>query len=154
MGPWSPPAESGHPVTAPASPPIAVEEWNAQVVVSALSGSGRDEFNPALDQGLVLDDDAKASFTTAESFNQPQASELSTQAMSKADYRTHDGGGLKIMLQIRNDLPVIAEGVVSGEVLSHVTIPQNLQISVGQSIALRGRNSLLEVHEAHQIADN
>ena len=43
--------------------------------------------------------------------------------------------------------------IVSGEVLSHVTIPQNLQISVGQSIALRGRNSLLEVHEAHQIAD-
>jgi adenylate cyclase len=44
--------------------------------------------------------------------------------------------------------------IVSGELLSHVTIPQNLQISVGQSIALRGRNSLLEVHEAHQIADN
>jgi class 3 adenylate cyclase len=44
--------------------------------------------------------------------------------------------------------------IVSSEVLSHVTIPQNLQISVGQSIALRGRNSLLEVHEAHQIADN
>lgn len=44
--------------------------------------------------------------------------------------------------------------IVSGELLRHVTIPQNLQISVGQSIALRGRNSLLEVHEAHQIADN
>jgi class 3 adenylate cyclase len=44
--------------------------------------------------------------------------------------------------------------IVSGEVLSRVTIPRNLQISVGQSIALRGRNGLLEVHEAHQIADN
>ena len=44
--------------------------------------------------------------------------------------------------------------IVSGDVLSRVTIPQNLQVSVGQSIALRGRNSLLEVHEAHQIADN
>jgi len=44
--------------------------------------------------------------------------------------------------------------IVSGEVLSHVTIPQNLQMSVGQSIALRGRNSLLEVHEVHQIAGN
>jgi hypothetical protein len=39
------------------------------------------------------------------------------------------------------------------DVLSRVTIPQNLQASVGQSIALRGRNSLLEVHEARQIAD-
>lgn len=44
--------------------------------------------------------------------------------------------------------------IVSGDVLSRVTIPQNLQVSVGRSIALRGRNSLLEVHEAHQIADN
>src|SRR5450755_3838947 len=44
--------------------------------------------------------------------------------------------------------------IVSGEVLSHVTIPQNLQISVGRNIALRGRNSLLEVHEVRQIADN
>lgn len=44
--------------------------------------------------------------------------------------------------------------IVSSEALSHMTIPQSLQISVGQSIALRGRNSLLEVHEAHQIADN
>jgi class 3 adenylate cyclase len=44
--------------------------------------------------------------------------------------------------------------IVSGEVLSHVTIPQNLQIGVGQRIALRGRNSLLEAHEAHRIADN
>ena len=44
--------------------------------------------------------------------------------------------------------------IVSGEVLSRVTIPQNLQVSVGRSIALRGRNSLLEVHEAHQIADD
>ena len=44
--------------------------------------------------------------------------------------------------------------IVSGDVLSRVTIPQNLQVSVGQSIALRGRNSPLEIHEAHQIADN
>ena len=44
--------------------------------------------------------------------------------------------------------------IVSGEVLSHVTIPQNLRIGVGQNIALRGRNSLLEVHEVGQIADN
>jgi class 3 adenylate cyclase len=44
--------------------------------------------------------------------------------------------------------------IVSGEVLSHVTIPQNLQIGVCQSIELRGRNSLLEVHEAHQITDS
>jgi hypothetical protein len=35
-----------------------------------------------------------------------------------------------------------------------VAIPQNLQISVGENIALRGRNSLLEVHEVRQIADN
>jgi len=44
--------------------------------------------------------------------------------------------------------------IVSGDVLNHVTIPHNLQISVGQNIVLRGRNSLLEVHEAHQIAHN
>ena len=44
--------------------------------------------------------------------------------------------------------------IVSGDVLSHMMIPQNLQVSVGQSVALRGRNSLLEVHEAHQIVDN
>ena len=44
--------------------------------------------------------------------------------------------------------------IVSGDVLSCLTIPQNLQVGVGQSIALRGRNSLLEVHEAHQLADN
>jgi hypothetical protein len=42
-------------------------------------GSGRDEVNPALDQGFVLDDVANASFTTAESFDQPQASELPSQ---------------------------------------------------------------------------
>jgi class 3 adenylate cyclase len=42
---------------------------------------------------------------------------------------------------------------VSGDVLSRVMIPQNLQISAGQSIALRGRSRLLEVHEARQIAD-
>ena len=35
------------------------------------------------DQGFVLDDDANASLTTAESFNQPQASELSSQ---RADF--------------------------------------------------------------------
>jgi adenylate cyclase len=44
--------------------------------------------------------------------------------------------------------------IVSGEVLRRVTIPEALQISIGQNIALRGRNSLLEVHEAHQIAEN
>jgi adenylate cyclase len=44
--------------------------------------------------------------------------------------------------------------IVSSDVLSHMMIPQNLQVSVGQSVALRGRNSLLEVHEAHQIVDN
>jgi adenylate cyclase len=44
--------------------------------------------------------------------------------------------------------------IVSSDVLSRVTIPQNLQASVVQSIALRGRNSLLQVHEAHQIADH
>jgi hypothetical protein len=33
----------------------------------------------ALDQGIILDDDANAFFTAAESFGQPQASELSSQ---------------------------------------------------------------------------
>jgi hypothetical protein len=42
-------------------------------------GRGRDEVNPALDQGFVLDDVANASFITAESFDQPQASELPSQ---------------------------------------------------------------------------
>lgn len=36
------------------------------------------KLNPALDQGFVLDD-ANASFTARESFDQPQASELSSQ---------------------------------------------------------------------------
>ena len=44
--------------------------------------------------------------------------------------------------------------VVSGDVLSRMTIPKNLQVSAGQNIALRGRQRLLEVHEANQIADN
>jgi class 3 adenylate cyclase len=44
--------------------------------------------------------------------------------------------------------------IVSGDVLSRVMIPQNLRVSVGQNIVLRGRSSLLEVHEAHQIAEN
>ena len=38
---------------------------------------------PTIDQGFVLDDDANASFTTAESFNHPQDSELSSQ---RADF--------------------------------------------------------------------
>jgi hypothetical protein len=42
-----------------------------------------DEVNPAADQGFVLDDDANAFFTAAESFDQPQASELSSQ---RADF--------------------------------------------------------------------
>jgi class 3 adenylate cyclase len=41
--------------------------------------------------------------------------------------------------------------IVSGDLLSRATIPQILQISVGQSVALRGRNSLLEAHEAHKL---
>jgi class 3 adenylate cyclase len=41
--------------------------------------------------------------------------------------------------------------IVSGEVLSHVAIPQNLQISVGRNIALRGRNSLLEVLKSDKL---
>jgi adenylate cyclase len=44
--------------------------------------------------------------------------------------------------------------IVSGEVLSHVTVPRNIQLGVGQRIALRGRHGLLEVREAHQLADN
>ena len=41
--------------------------------------------------------------------------------------------------------------IVSSDVLNRVTLPQNVQLSAGQNIALRGRNGLLEVHEAHQI---
>jgi class 3 adenylate cyclase len=41
--------------------------------------------------------------------------------------------------------------IVSSDVLSRVTIPDNIQVNAGQSIALRGRNGLLDVHEAHQI---
>jgi len=41
--------------------------------------------------------------------------------------------------------------IVSSDVLSRVTVPHNVQVSAGQNIALRGRNSLLEIHEAHQI---
>lgn len=37
--------------------------------------------NPALDQGFVPDDDANVFLTTAESFDQPQASELSSQGV-------------------------------------------------------------------------
>jgi len=44
--------------------------------------------------------------------------------------------------------------IVSGDVLRRVMIPQTLQLGAGQSIALRGRNRLLEVHDAHPIADN
>ena len=39
----------------------------------------RDEVDPAQDQGFVRDDEANAFFTTAESFDQPQTSELSSQ---------------------------------------------------------------------------
>jgi class 3 adenylate cyclase len=42
--------------------------------------------------------------------------------------------------------------IISGEVLKCVMVPQDLQVSVGQSIALRGRDRPLEVHEVHQIA--
>ncbi len=38
--------------------------------------------------------------------------------------------------------------IVSSDVLSHVTIPPDLKVSVGQTIALRGRDRLVEVHEA------
>jgi class 3 adenylate cyclase len=41
--------------------------------------------------------------------------------------------------------------IVSSDVLSRVTVPHNVQVSAGRNIALRGRNSLLEIHEAHQI---
>jgi class 3 adenylate cyclase len=41
--------------------------------------------------------------------------------------------------------------IVSSDVLSRMTVPHNVQVSAGQNIALRGRNSLLEIHEAHQI---
>jgi adenylate cyclase len=44
--------------------------------------------------------------------------------------------------------------IVSGDVLSRLTVPRNIQLGVGQSIALRGRHGLVEVHEAHQLADN
>jgi class 3 adenylate cyclase len=44
--------------------------------------------------------------------------------------------------------------IVSGDVLTRVTVPPDLQVSVGQSIALRGRDQLLEVHDVHQIADH
>jgi adenylate cyclase len=44
--------------------------------------------------------------------------------------------------------------IVSGDVLNCAMIPQNIRVRAGQSIAVRGRNSLLEVHEAYQIADN
>jgi adenylate cyclase len=44
--------------------------------------------------------------------------------------------------------------IVSGDVLSRVTVPRNIQLGVGQNIALRGRHGLLEVREAHQLADN
>jgi hypothetical protein len=46
------------------------------------------QVNPAPDQGFVLDDDANASFTAAESFDQPQASELSSQS---ADFERSAG---------------------------------------------------------------
>lgn len=38
--------------------------------------------------------------------------------------------------------------VVSGDLLSQLTIPKTMQISSGQSVALRGRQQLLAVHEA------
>lgn len=43
--------------------------------------------------------------------------------------------------------------VISSDVLSRVTIPPNLRVGAGQSIALRGRHQLLEVHEAHQTCE-
>jgi adenylate cyclase len=44
--------------------------------------------------------------------------------------------------------------IVSGDVLSRMTIPQNLRVSAGQSIALRGRDRALEVHEVRQIGNS
>lgn len=43
--------------------------------------------------------------------------------------------------------------IISGDVLKCVTVPRDLQVSVGQSIGLRGRDQPLEVHDVHQIAD-
>ena len=40
-----------------------------------------DEIDPAPDQGFVLYDDANAFFTAAESLDQPQANELSSQSV-------------------------------------------------------------------------
>lgn len=44
--------------------------------------------------------------------------------------------------------------IVSGDVLDRVTIPPSLVVGVGLTIALRGRDRLLDVHETRQIADN
>ena len=41
--------------------------------------------------------------------------------------------------------------IVSGDVLSRVTIPPNLKVGVGQTTALCGRDRPVGVHEAHQI---
>lgn len=44
--------------------------------------------------------------------------------------------------------------IVSGDVLSRVTIPPNLKAGAGRTTAVRGRDRLLDVHEVRQIADN
>jgi hypothetical protein len=58
------------------------------------------------DQGLVRDDDANASFTAAEIFDQPQASGRSSQrfdfARSEAPFATWEGGLLGVKI---NGLP-------------------------------------------------
>lgn len=54
------------------------------------------KLNPALAQGFVPDDDANASFTARESFDQPQASELSSQGADfdrSADFFAVGEGG-------------------------------------------------------------
>lgn len=44
--------------------------------------------------------------------------------------------------------------IVSGDVLSRLTVPPNLKVGAGRTTALRGRDRFLDVHEARQIADS
>jgi len=57
------------------------EKCSGAGLVSALFGPGRDKADGDQTQGFALDDNANAFFTTAESFDQPQASELSSQGV-------------------------------------------------------------------------
>lgn len=40
--------------------------------------------------------------------------------------------------------------LVSSAVVDHVALPEKLKVSTGESIALRGRQQPLEIHQVHQ----